>query len=306
MGTRVSVVTDSTASLPADVAAATGLRVVPLHVVLDGEDLEDDEQVRAQVAERLRSGGAATTSQATPEELERVYATLAAEGAEGIVSVHLSGELSGTAGSAAEAARSAPVPVEVVDTRTVGMGTGFAAIAAVRAAAGGTAAAASAARATAESSGVFFAVRDLGYLRRGGRIGAAQAFVGSVLGARPVLRVVDGRIGVAETVRGAGRAARRLVELAREAMAPSPGATLSAAVHHFDAGEEAEALAAQLAEGLAEAGFALDDERVLVAEVTAVVGVHTGPGVLGVVVTPVLPADPDAAEVHSSPGEDAG
>ncbi len=291
MAQRVRVVTDSTASLPRDICDEADVLVIPLRVVLDGEDAEDDERARAAIATRLRAGGSATTSQATPEAFVRAYADLAEAGADAIVSVHLSGELSGTVGSAAEAARTAPVPVEVVDSRTVGMGTGFAALAAARAASagGGIGDVVAAARAMAESSAVFFAVQDLGYLRRGGRIGAAQALVGSVLGARPLLRVGEGRIGVAETARGAARASRRLVELAVEAVAGTTTTTVSAAVHHFDAVEGAADLAVRLEAGLTEGGFGLDAERVLLAEVTAVVGVHTGPGVLGVVVAPALP-----------------
>lgn len=283
------VVTDSTASLPADRARAAGLTVVPLHVLTAGDDLEDGADARAFVAARLRAGGVATTAQATPEAFARAYAGLAAAGAPAIVSVHLAAELSGTVLSAAEAARHASVPVHVVDSRTVALGTGFAALAAARAAASGAGAAAvaEAALGVATATRTFFAVQDLAYLRRGGRIGAAQAFVGSMLGSRPLLRVGDGRIAVAETVRGEARAGRRLVDLGVEAaVALGPGPDV--AVHHFDAPEAGRDLAERLAAALAAAGVAVDGGHPLLAEVTAVVGVHAGPGVLGVVVAPHL------------------
>jgi DegV family protein with EDD domain len=286
---KVTVVTDSTAALPADSIREAGITVVPLSVVLDDAPAVDDGAVGAELAQALRSGGRMTTSQPAPEAFARAYAALAEAGAQAVVSIHISGELSGTARSAAEAARAAPIPVYVVDSRTVALGTGFAALAAARAAAGGAGVedVAKIADDVAERSVVLFAVQDLGYLARGGRIGPAKAFVGSVLGVRPVLRVSDGRIGVAETVRGAARAARRLVELAlagaRE-LSPEP---VQVAVHHFDAPDQADQIAAQLAYGLDDED--LQHSAVVVAEVSAVVGVHTGPGVLGVVVAPGAP-----------------
>lgn len=285
----VVVVTDSTASLPVEEADAAGIAVVPLQVILEGETAVDDAAALGRdLAQALRSGGKATTSQPAPEVFARTYARLAEEGARAIVSVHLSGELSGTVRSAAEAATRSPVPVHVVDSRTVALGTGFAALAGARAAADGADAeqVATLCRETAAASSVVFAVQDLGYLRRGGRISATKLLVGSVLGARPILRVVDGRIIVAETVRGAGRASRRLVDLALEAVQGLAPADVLLGVHHFDAEEAAGEVSEAVAARMGEEG--LGHSRVLVAEVTAVVGVHTGPGVLGVVVAPLL------------------
>jgi DegV family protein with EDD domain len=289
-GNRVRVVTDSTAALPADLASEHRVTVVPLSVVLDGAPPAPDGRVDAALADALRRGGRMTTSQPSPEAFARVYGQVADDGATAILSVHISGELSGTARSARDAARGCSVPVHVVDSRTVALGTGFAALAAAEVAAGGASLdeVQHAAEEVAARSAVFFAVQDLGYLARGGRIGSAKAAVGSVLGVRPLLRVADGRIGVAETVRGAARAIRRLVELgvtAAQGLAPRP---VRAAVHHFDAEDAARDLAGQLTDGLVRAELA--HEPVLVGEVSAVVGVHTGPGVLGVVVAGASPA----------------
>ena len=280
----VQVVTDYTAALPPDLEEEAGLTEVPLSVVLDGAPAERDSAVDAELAEALRRGGRMTTSQPSPDAFVRTYGDLAAGGATAIVSIHISGELSGTTRSAADAARTCAVPVHVVDSRTVALGTGFAALEAARAAATGLSAeeVERVARDVAAGSAVLFAVQDLGYLARGGRLGTAKALVGSVLGVRPVLRVAGGRIVVAETVRGAARASRRLVELGLEAAAEMAPTRVRVAVHHFDAGEPARQIAAQLDEWLADAG--LVHVPVIVAEVTAVVGVHTGPGVLGVVV----------------------
>lgn len=289
---RVVVVTDSTASLSPEMAHEAGIVVVPLHVLVGEDDLDDDAGARAAVATRLRAGGTATTAQVTPDAFARVYADLADGGAAAIVSVHLAAGLSGTVRSAEEAALTAAVPVGVVDSRNVALGTGFAALAAARAAAAGAGLAevVEAARTVAAAATTVFAVQDLGHLRRGGRISAAQAFVASVLGARPLLRVRDGAIGVAETVRGEARAARRLVTLAVEAaVGLAPGA-VHVAVHHFDAEAAGRDLADRLGQALAQAGVDVDGGAPLLAEVTAVVGVHAGPGVLGIVVAPAVRA----------------
>ena len=162
----VSVVTDSTAALPPDLVREVGLTVVPLSVVLDDEPATDDGPVDAELARALRAGGRMTTSQPPPEAFARAYAALADRGAGTIVSVHISGELSGTSRSAAEAAREASVPVYVVDSRTVALGTGFAAVAAARAAKAGASVAEilTTAGDVADRSAVLFAVQDLAYL----------------------------------------------------------------------------------------------------------------------------------------------
>jgi DegV family protein with EDD domain len=227
-----------------------------------------------------------------------------------VVSVHLSGELSGTVGAAELAARESPVPVRVVDSRTVAMGLGFAVLAAAEAArdaaAAGTPAAgtgragaevAERARSVAASSHVLFVVEGLDHLRRGGRIGGTAAAVGGLLGMRPLLTVRDGRVQVAGTVRTRRAARERLVETVAADVARRPGARV--AVHHLarpDLGEEVAAAvrerltpaaSAAAAPGSAEpagaAGGPLAPE-VLVADVSAVVGAHAGPGLLGVVV----------------------
>src|SRR5690606_21021825 len=138
-----------------------------------------------------------------PVEMLEVYERAAAEGATQIVSIHLSGELSGTFESAQLAAREASVPVIAVDSRQVGIGTGFAVLAAAdaRDAGGDAEAVAEAARSRAASTTSLFYVDTLEYLRRGGRIGAAAALLGSALAVKPILRVEDGRVGPFERVR---------------------------------------------------------------------------------------------------------
>lgn len=277
---RTAVVTDSTASLPAALAGSAAVTVVPLHVVVDDVDhLEGVDLSTADLVAALRAGTRVTTSQPGPEVFARTYARLAAEGAREIVSVHLSGELSGTVTSAATAAQTAAVPVHVVDSRTVGMALGLGALAAAEVAAGGGSGADAARAAAARSAGaeVLFAVDSLEHLRRGGRLGAVAAALGTVLGLRPVLGVHEGRLEVVEKVRTSARARERIVD--RTAAEAQRRRRCAVAVHHL--GDEA--TAQELADRLtAAAGPGLTEVHVV--ELSAVLGAHTGPGVVATVV----------------------
>ncbi|WP_245764736.1 DegV family protein [Nonomuraea jiangxiensis] len=220
----------------------------------------------------------ATTSRPSPARFAACYASLAAAGATGIVSIHLSREMSGTVESARAAAREAPVPVEVIDSRSIAMGLGYPVLAAARAAAEGASlqAVASAARRRAGTTRTFFYVDTLEFLRRSGRIGTAASLVGSALMIKPLLHIVDGRILLLEKVRTASRAIARLEDLAVEAAGER---SVAVAVQHLGARERAEALAERLPKripGLAE---------VQVVEVGAVIGIHVGPGMLGLTIT---------------------
>jgi len=258
---RIAVVTDSTASLPAEMAAAEGVTIVPLDVIIDGVAGREGVEVgAAELVAALERGAGVRTSQPPPDEFSRVYAGAVAAGATEIVSVHLAGELSGTVASAVLAAQSATVPVHVVDSRTVALGLGFAVRAAV------------------------FTVATLEHLRRGGRLGATAAAVGTVLGLRPLLTVQDGRIAVTEKIRTTARAQARLESWAIEEAAR--GGRVELAVHYLGEPGPARALAERLS---ARIGMAVED--IVVAEVSAVVGAHAGPGLLAVVVSHLAAAD---------------
>jgi DegV family protein with EDD domain len=197
------------------------------------------------------------------------------------VSVHLSGELSGTVEAArlgaAEVAEDG-IEVRVVDARTIAMGLGFAVIAAAEAATAGGAvdAVSAAASSAAERTTTLFYVDTLEHLRRGGRIGAAAALFGTALAVKPLLHVLDGRIAPLEKVRTASKALARLEDLA---VGLAKDAPVDVAVHHLAAGEKANALAERLRARLT--GL----QSIHVSEVGAVVGAHVGPGLLGVVVS---------------------
>ncbi len=286
----VAVVTDSTSSLSPDLAGRAGVVVVPLQVVVDGTSRPESFRpspgavTPGAVAAALREGRAVSTSRPAPEAFARVYAGLAEQGFDAIVSVHLSGEISGTVDAAQLAGGSAAVPVTVVDSLTVASGCGFAALTAAAAARDGASAerVADLARRRAAASVTYFCVESLEYLRRGGRIGAAQALLGSALAVKPLLTVTDGRITPHERVRTMSRALARLEELALGALT-SPGVGRGGAdlaVVHLDNRSAADRLARTLRSRDAEVA------TVTVSEVSAVLGVHCGPGTVGVVVSP--------------------
>lgn len=279
----VALVTDSTASLPADVAIERRITVVPLQVVIGATAYDEgveDGATPQMLAEALRAWTPVSTSRPNPEEMLEVYEGLAAEGATEIVSVHLSGELSGTYESAQLAARKAPVPVLTVDSRQVGMGTGFAVLSAAdaRDAGADASAVAAAARKRVSTTTSLFYVDTLEYLRRGGRMGAASAFIGSALAVKPILRIDDGRVVPFERVRTAGKALHRLEELAIEA---AGSAEVDVAVAHLASPERAATLAERLGQRLAPG---LDGRRVHLGEIGAVLGAHVGPGMVAVCV----------------------
>ncbi|MCZ7414184.1 MULTISPECIES: DegV family protein [unclassified Streptomyces] len=280
MARHVAIITDSTAYLPQEALRRHRITSVPLTVVVDGEPLEEGTEISARsLAEALRRHRPVTTSRPSPETFAAAYRDAAGAGAEAIVSLHLSAEFSGTYDAALLAAADAPVPVRVVDSGVVAMALGFCALSAAEAAESGASVdeAVAAAEKRAAATSAFFYVDTLDYLRRGGRIGAAQALLGSALAVKPLLELADGRIGPLEKVRTASRAIARLEELAVTRAGTAP---VDIAVHHLAAPERAGQLAERLRERVPGLG------ELHVSEVGAVIGAHTGPGLLGTVLSP--------------------
>lgn len=279
--TGVAIVTDSTSYLPAVLVAEHGIRVVPLQVIIGGTAYDEGtEATSAMVAEALRTWTPVTTSRPAPAAFLDAYESAANAGCDGIVSIHLSADISGTFESATLAARDSPVPTRVIDSRSLGMGIGFAAIAAAEAAAAGEMSldeiAAIAAKRAAAVLAVFY-VDTLEHLRRGGRIGAGAAFLGSALAVKPLLRLVDGHIEPLEKVRTSVKAIARLEEIS---VAHAGDADVDIAVAHLANPDRAQTLADRLRERLPRLGV------LQVGEVGAVVGAHVGPGMLSVVIAP--------------------
>ncbi|MDF5754089.1 DegV family protein [Spongiactinospora sp. TRM90649] len=276
-----AVVTDSTAYLSPAEIARLGVVVVPLQVIAGDRALDDDpREIRAAgLSDALAGRTGVTTSRPSPERFAEAYAALAARGVTGAVSVHVSGEMSGTAGSARLAARDAPIPVEVIDSRSIAMGLGFPVLAAAEAAlAGGVREeVTAAARRHMDTARTYFYLDTLETLRRGGRVGVAAGLVGSALRVKPLLHITGGSIVPLEKVRTSSRALARLEDLAAQACGEKPTAV---AVQYL--GDQAKA--ADLAERLRRRVTAL--ARLEVVEMGAVIGAHVGPGMLGVTVTP--------------------
>jgi DegV family protein with EDD domain len=267
----VAVVTDSTAALPA--ALTTGLTVVPLTVVIDGTEGREGVDVAPDaVAAALTSQRPVSTSRPAPWMFVAEYERLLGMGYAGVLSIHLSAKLSGTWESAALAAADFDGRVEVLDSGAAGMGLGFPAVRAAAAAAGGADLAGVRAAATSaiERTVTLFYVDTLEYMRRGGRLGATQAALGTALAVKPILGMSEGAVVPLEKVRTGSRAIARVVE---RAVSFAGESIVDIAVQHAAAPERATALADALTSRLRVR------ER-YVGEVGAVLAAHSGPGLV--------------------------
>lgn len=275
---NVAIVSDSTGYLTEELTPS-GMVIVPVAVVLEGQSYDEGTQISvAEVADALRRKAVVSTSRPAPARFAAAYAELAAQGHDEIVSVHLSGGMSGTCDAARLAARDAAVPVTVVDSRTVGTALGFAARSAAQVVAGGGSAqeAAAAAQRRAEASRTWLVVESLDQLRRGGRIGAAQALLGNALMVKPILEISGGTIVPLEKQRTMARAVSRMAEIAIDHAGSAPADVV---VQHCATPQRA----ADLAEVLRTALPAAD---VHVVEVGAVISAHVGLGTISVAVCP--------------------
>jgi DegV family protein with EDD domain len=271
----VVVVTDSSARLPADLRAQWGIRQVPLHILIDDQDLRDGVD---DVPDDVHDFGQATTAAATPAELDEVYRqALADSGGDGVVAVHLSAALSGTFGAAETTAADIGPAVTVLDSKSTAMNTGFVALAAARAAAGGADldSVADAAAAAVRRNHGFIVVHQLDNLRRSGRIGGAGAWLGTKLSLKPLLRIDDGKLVLAQRVRTASKAVATMIDRVGEVVGEH-SATI--AVHHVANPDGAADLVAALAERLPAC------EPAIVTDLGPVLALHVGAGALAVCV----------------------
>jgi DegV family protein with EDD domain len=273
----VAVVTDSTAYLPGD--GGQDVVVVPLRVAmaarsgLDGVDVTVDDVSAALLAKEL-----VTTSMPTPTEFAAAYSRALANGADHVVSMHISAGLSGTYQSAWLAAQDfGPGTVRVVDSRSTGAALGFAVLAAAAVAQDGGSAdqVEQAAVSAVERTSTHFYVDTLEYLRRGGRVGAAAALLATSLSVKPLLHMHDGQIVPLEKVRTSAKAIARLVAIT---VAATGGEPTDIAVQHVAALDQAEAVALQLRKELPQLG------ELYIADAGAVISAHLGPGGLGTAV----------------------
>ncbi|WP_345045998.1 DegV family protein [Arthrobacter methylotrophus] len=282
---RTAVVTDSAAALPAEwvkaFVADGRLAVVPMPVMV-GEEIygEGEDDITQTLALALAAGSQVKTSRPSPGQFEQAYLAAKARGFEAVVSIHISSGLSGTADAARLAAERVSIPVEVIDSRTVGMALGMGVQSALVAAADGRSAA-EVRRFAEERMGrtkVYFYVPSLEQLRRGGRIGTAASFLGTMLSIKPILAVDDGKIVPLEKVRSAARAVARLEEIVAADVTSRPAGQARLAVHHFGNLAEAERLAARLE------AHCPGCPPAQISTLPAVLAAHAGLGVLAVIV----------------------
>jgi DegV family protein with EDD domain len=272
MGIRV--VTDSACDLPASLIEALGIEIVPLTIRFGDEEFVDRVELSAdEFWERLEhSDTLPETAAPSPGAFETCFRDLAARGATGIVCINLSSHLSGTMQSAQVAAKAldGEIPVTVVDSKTVSMGLGSQCVSACALAADGADLATIAARAEqiAQRTRLLGALDTLEHLRRGGRIGGAQAMLGSMLSIKPVIEVRDGVVAESGKVRTRSKSLVHLAEKLSAADDPQD-------VYVFHA------QAPDIDEFLERVSTIVPLDRVEVGEIGPVIGTHTGPRTIG-------------------------
>jgi DegV family protein with EDD domain len=272
----VTVVSDSNAYLPKRFAEANGLVTLQQYVHFANGRCEHEDEVDLDAFfEEIRSaGGLPTTSHPTVDDFRAAYEQLLGN-SDAIVSVHSSSQISQTCEAAAEAAAQlgAEERIHVVDSQSAGGGLGVISLAAARRAAMGEGperVVATAEEARAELK-MWFSIDTLEFLRRSGRLGAAGAWIGSTLRVKPILTMEDGKMTPVERVRTSERAFERLVDYARQRHASGADAWF---VNHVRSPEQAELLVERARE-------VFETDPVFVSEIGAVVGAHTGPGLIG-------------------------
>lgn len=274
----VRIVSDSTADIPPDQARAAGITIVPLTVFfgdeayLDGIDLDYAAFYRKlQISKELPS-----TSQPSPGAFQEVYIRLINEGADAILSIHLSAKLSGTYQSACIARDTLPetvkkIPIEIVDTQSISVGMSRAIMRAAQEAREGLSLPEIKAHVLDELARTrILAVLDtLEYVRRGGRIGGARAFLGNVLSVKPIISLKDGEVIPVEQPRTRSKAYARVAQLLKE----------MGKVEHVSIAESSEEAGQQLAE-VVKTVYAGD---LPIYHLGAALGTHTGPGTAAIV-----------------------
>ena len=279
----VKVVTDSTADIPVEIRSQDNIAMVPLRVFfgeesyIDWVDLLPDQFYSKLTASRILP----RTSQPTPAEFAAVYREVAAP-EEPIVSIHISAHLSGTLQSAHIACQElSDRDITVVDSTHASMALGWQVIEAARAANAGRSKeqVLEVVRHYRENMRLYFAVDTLEYLQKNGRIGKAKALLGGLLNVKPLLSMAGGEIVPLEQVRGRARVLERMLYLMEEDLGRSQ--PLKLAVVHAAIEEEGRLFLERI-----QSHFTVKEG--LVASIGAVIGTHTGPGLLGIMVAPAL------------------
>lgn len=271
----VRIVTDSTANIAPELAAQLNVIIVPLKVQMGGKAYSEGVDLTGQeYIQRLPSQNPLpTTSQPTPVEFEETYNKLLASGDE-IVSIHLSSDLSGTHNSATIGMNSTdPGKISVVDARTVSAGLALLVIAAAEMAQAGKSRddIVAGVKKLMETNPLALTLDTLEYLRKGGRIGGAQALIGGLLKIKPTIEIKNGKLEAGERARSRGKALELLVEKMANAFGDKPVWIGIAEVASPDVAEFERMLREKL-----------NVKRLYVCTIGPVVATHTGPNTIGV------------------------
>lgn len=273
----VVVVTDSSGRLSREDLQRWNIREVPLHVLIDGEDLRDGVDP---VPNDVHTRSHVTTAGASPADLAEAYRTaLADSDGDGVVAVHLSAALSSTFSTASAAAREFGSSVRVINSRSAAACVGFVAVAAAKAAADGSDldAVETAARSAVPRGHAFIVVHRLDNLRRSGRIGTAASWLGTALSLKPLLHLdVDGRLVPSQRIRTASKAHAAMVDAVADVVGDRAA---SIVVHHVDNHDDADVVGAALTARLPQL------ESLTVTDMGPVLAVHVGAGAVGVALT---------------------
>lgn len=273
---KVGIVTDSLAYIPKDLMEKYPIRVAPAVVIWSGKEYRDGVDIQpSEFYTRLeKADELPTTSQPSPEVVKAEYEKLIAEGYD-VLGIFVSEKLSGTLASARQAKEMLPdANIEIVDTQSASMGEGWQILAAARAAERGASLAEC--KAIAENSRdnthLILMVDTLEFLQRGGRIGGAQAFIGTMLNFKPILELQDGALEPVERVRTHKKAVNRLVDLIEERIGGRTPVYLASM--HANVPEEAKRLLDMAVERI-------NPVETVITDISPAVGAHTGPGTLG-------------------------
>lgn len=273
----VRIVTDSTADIPVEQAKASGITVVPLTVFFGNEEYLDGVDLNnATFYQKLQTGKVTPrTSQPPPAAFMEAFTKLIDEGADSILSIHVSAKLSGTYQSARTGRDSLPddlrkIPIEIVDSETVSMGMGYAVLQAAKEAQQGDSLEdiQSRLRSRLSRTQILFVLDTLEYLKRGGRVGSAKAFLGNMLSVKPILAIKNGMVVGLEQPRTRSRANARIAQILGE----------MGQFEQFAIVESDSAAGQQLASALKE----VYPHEIPTYKLGAAVGTYAGPGTAGV------------------------
>lgn len=277
----VAVVTDSTACIPAEVAARLGIRVVQQQLRI-GDEYDDEARVPGErIVSALRGHEDVATAPPDPGAFFWAYLDAAAQGASAIVSIHISGRMSQTCEAARAAAAQTKIPVHVLDSGTLGMSLGFAVLAAAKLATQGADirdVLAIAGQRIVRSTELLH-VESLEWLRRGGRIGAAAHFIGNTFAIKPMLTVQHGEVTPLEKTLGADRALRKMVD---RAVRLAGDDLVDIAVEYIGEDDRVPRIAEALRKRVA------NIKNLVPVSVTSIIAAHVGPGAVGITISPTV------------------